>query len=139
MNLKLHHVGVVVEDIAQACGDYVQRLGYEVKSEILHDPIQTARVQFLRLPTDSVYLELVSPDGPSSKLANALKNGGGLNHICYATADIDSACQLLRSQGMFLLRRPVSAVAFSGRRIAWFMGKDRTPVELVEMGPPDQL
>ena len=137
--LALHHVGIAVENIADATDRYVRTFGYEVRSGVVHDPLQTAYVQFLRLPGDSVYVEFVSPDGPNSKLSNAIKKGGGLNHVCYGTSDIAAACVDLRAQGLMLLRPPVPAVAFGGRRIAWFMGRDRVPVELVEAAPPGEL
>ena len=35
---------------------------------------------------------------------------------------------------LFLLQAPLSATAFQGRRIAWLMGRDGIPVELVEAG-----
>jgi methylmalonyl-CoA/ethylmalonyl-CoA epimerase len=40
---------------------------------------------------------------------------------------------------MLLLQRPVPAAAFPGRRIAWLMGDDRLPVELVEEGADGDL
>lgn len=135
MKLELHHVGVVVKDVAESCALYVRRFGYEVKTEIIHEPTQTAHVQFLRLPGDKTYLELVAPDGPNSRLVGALEKGGGLNHVCYAVDDIDAMCQTLRGEGLFLVHAPVPAVSFKGRRIAWLMGKDRLLVELVERGP----
>jgi methylmalonyl-CoA/ethylmalonyl-CoA epimerase len=137
--LSLHHVGVAVNDISQAADSFIARFGYKVKSAVIHDPAQTAHVQFLQLPGDSVYLELVSPDRSDSKLTNALNKGGGLNHICYSTSDIDACCRQLRALGLFLLQAPVPAAAFPGRRIAWFMGQDRVPIELVEKGPPGEL
>jgi methylmalonyl-CoA/ethylmalonyl-CoA epimerase len=139
MKLNLHHVGVLVKDIPAATRYYVECLGYERRSEIVHDPTQSAYVQFFRLPDDRVYLELVSPDRPDSKLTNALEKGGGLNHVCYSTDDIEAACNGLRTAGLFLVSRPVSAVAFNGRRIAWLMGADRIPLELVEKGPEGEL
>jgi methylmalonyl-CoA/ethylmalonyl-CoA epimerase len=33
---------------------------------------------------------------------------------------------------MLILHKPVPAVAFEGRRIAWLMGMDGIPIELVE-------
>jgi len=135
---RLHHVGVLVQDIAQATGHYVSRLGFEVSGPIIHDPAQTAFVRFLCQPGDSVFLELVSPDGPESKLANALRRGEGLNHLCYAVEDIESACRELRSRGMYLLQAPVFAAAFPGRKLAWLIGRDRVPIELVERGPDGQ-
>ena len=136
---RLHHVGVLVSDIPAAAETYIRRFGYELRSDVIHDPIQTAYVQFLRLPEESSYLELVAPDGPQSKLANGLKKGGGLNHVCYSTDDIDRACEDLRAAGAFLIQRPVSAVAFRGRRIAWLVGRDRALTELVERGQDGEL
>jgi methylmalonyl-CoA/ethylmalonyl-CoA epimerase len=137
--LNLHHIGIVVPDVASAAAEYRQRFGWEVCSEVIHDPRQTAFLQFLQLPGGAVFLELLSPAGPASKLANALKKGGGLNHLCYATPEIDSWCRILRDQGLFLLQAPETAVAFKGRHIAWLMGRDKIPVELVEQGPAGQL
>ena len=139
MNLSLHHIGIVVKDIPEAADLYVRRFGHEVKTEIIHDQVQTAYVQFLRLPGDSVYVELVSPDGPGSKLTNALNKGEGLNHLCYSTDDIEAECARLRGKGLILLCAPVSAAAFQGRRIAWLMGADRVPFELVERGGQNEL
>ncbi|HET9372552.1 MAG TPA: VOC family protein [Vicinamibacterales bacterium] len=134
LGLRLHHVGMVVADIPASAEKYQQRFGYEARTPVIHDAVQTAYVQFLALAGESMFLELVAPDGPGSKLANALAKGGGLNHLCYRVSDIDAACKALRARGMLLLQAPVAAAAFPGRRIAWLMGDDRTPVELVEEG-----
>jgi methylmalonyl-CoA/ethylmalonyl-CoA epimerase len=135
----IHHLGVAVRDISQTAVSYVRCFGYQLESEIIHDPRQQAYVQFLRFHGDRVYLELVQPDGPSSKLNRVVAEGGGLNHVCYATDDIEAACQELRARALFLIASPVPAVAFKGRRIAWLMGTDRVIIELVERGKEDEL
>jgi methylmalonyl-CoA/ethylmalonyl-CoA epimerase len=132
MNLSLHHIGIAVADIASATADYQRRLGCELQGEVVHDPVQTALIQFLKLPGDSVLIELVAPDGPESKLNNAVKKGGGINHVCHSTADIELACRSLEREGMVVIQEPTPAVAFAGRRIAWLMGDDRVLTELVE-------
>ncbi len=137
--VRLHHVGIVVADMAKACASYVDRFGFEVVSEVIHDPTQTAYVQFLRMPGDSTYVELVAPDGPASTLSNALKKGGGLNHLCYATPDLAGSIAAMTAEGMRLIRTPTPAVAFAGRRIAWLLGRDLALVELVEQGPAGAL
>ena len=137
--LTLHHVGVVVADIAATCAEYVHRFGFEIRSDIVHDTTQTAYVQFLRMPGDSTYLELVMPDGPGSRLSNALSKGGGLNHLCYATPDLETTIADLKAKGMWLIRKPTPAVAFGGRSIAWLAGSDRALVELVEKGGGHEL
>jgi methylmalonyl-CoA/ethylmalonyl-CoA epimerase len=136
---RVHHIGIVVKDIAETAEMYVRRYGFELCSPIIHDPVQTAHVQFLKLPAQSIYVELVAPDSGNSKLTNSLQKGGGLNHICYETRDIHAACEQLRAEAMIVLQRPVPAVAFSGRLIAWLMGTDRVPVELVEGGADIEL
>lgn len=118
--------------VPQAADAYTRRFGYERSSSVIHDPVQTAFVQFLRLRGDSCYLELVAPDGPDSKLSNALCKGGGLHHFCYATSRLEALCERLRGEGLVLIQKPLPAVAFGGRRIAWLMGRDRVLVELLE-------
>jgi len=103
----------------------VHRFGYTVESPVIHDPAQTAYVQFLRLPGKASF--------------QGAKKGGGPNHLCYSVGDIEAAVTKLRDAGMITLCEPVDAVAFPGRRIAWLMGQDRIPVELVEKGELGQL
>ncbi len=134
LGLRLHHVGYVVAEIQPISHIYVERYGYCVATEIIHDPAQTAFVQFLRLDGDPTYLEFVAPDGPASKLAKAAAKGPGLNHLCYSVDDIEKATAAMYESGMIVLSLPVPAIAFSGRRVSWLMGKDRVAVELVERG-----
>jgi methylmalonyl-CoA/ethylmalonyl-CoA epimerase len=129
--MSLHHIGILVRDIDQATRDYENRFGYRAVSGIIHDPEQTAYVLFMEKPGEPL-IELVTPDGPDSKLSNALRKGGGLNHFCYQTDDIEKSRDDLRGQKMRILCEPVEAPAFDGRRIAWLMGLDAVPVELVE-------
>lgn len=135
MDLRLHHIGIAVPDLPAAIREFIEPMGYAVASPIIHDPTQTARVQFFRRPHDSCHVELVVPDGPDSKLMGAIKRGGGLNHLCYATPDLSATCSQLREQGMVVVQDPVPAVAFAGRCVAWVMGATRVLTELVEEGP----
>ena len=124
---------------APATEAYTRIFGYVVESPVIHDPVQTAYVQFLRLPGGQSYLEFVAPDSPQSKLAAEAKRGSALNHMCYGVGDIYAAVAHLRDAGLVLLCEPVSGVAFPGRKIAWLMGRGRVPVELLERGEPGQI
>jgi methylmalonyl-CoA/ethylmalonyl-CoA epimerase len=134
--LILHHVGHAVKAIEPVAEVYASRYGYVVCTPIIHDPLQTAYVQFLLLPGDSVYLELVSPDGPESRLSNAVRKGGGLNHLCYIADDLEKTAEKLIECDMMLLSPPQPAVAFAGRRVCWLMGDDMIPIELVKRREP---
>jgi methylmalonyl-CoA/ethylmalonyl-CoA epimerase len=137
--LRIHHLGVLVKDLEVAAGNYVRNFGYQIRSDVIHDPAQTAFVRFLVLPGDACYLELICPDGEKSMLTNALKKGGGINHVCYATSNISESVKALHASGCWILHEPQPAVAFPGRSIAWLMGTDGLLVELVEQGPAAEL
>ncbi|MGO9340668.1 MAG: VOC family protein [Terracidiphilus sp.] len=138
LGLHLHHVGYAVKLIDPIAATYAGRYGYDVSTPVIHDPLQTAFVQFLKLPGDSTYLEFVAPDGPESKLTNASKRGG-LNHLCFIAGPLDDAIAQLEGSGMRLISEPKPGVAFGGRRICWLVGEDPLPIELVERRDDDDL
>ena len=137
-DMRLHHVGVVVSNIEEKRAAYTL-LGYTERTGVIHDPLQTAYVQFLRLPGSDFYLELVAPDGPDSKLTKATGRKQPLNHLCYAVTDVPRTCQLLLQNDWSLLSDPKPAVAFEGRLIAWVSSPDLMITELVERGLPGSL
>jgi methylmalonyl-CoA/ethylmalonyl-CoA epimerase len=130
--IRLHHVGYAVKGIEAAADVYVRRYGYTVCTGVIHDPLQTAFVQFLKLEGDSSYLELVAPDGPASKLTMSVKRGGSFHHLCYSCGPLEQTIEELEATGMKLISDPKPAVAFGGRRICWLFGEDQMAVELVE-------
>lgn len=136
--LRLHHVGIVVSDIAEKRSVYTL-LGYTERTGIIHDPAQTAYVQFLQLGDSDVYIELVAPDGPESKLAKATARKHPLNHLCFAVDDIESACATLVGLEWMMISAPTPAVAFEGRKIAWVSSPDLLITELVESGSAGSL
>jgi methylmalonyl-CoA/ethylmalonyl-CoA epimerase len=139
MDLQLHHVGVVVRSLDAYRGFYTDVLRHEQLSGVIHDPVQTAYVQFFSVPGSGHYLELVAPDGEESKLSAASRKGTPLNHLCYSCGDICRTVSFLADSRCFLIQEPVPAVAFGGRRIAWLMSPDRLLIELVERGPEGSL
>ncbi len=136
--LHFHHVGYVTKTIDQIAATYVNRYGYVLATPVIHDPLQTAFVQFLNLPGDRAYLEFVAPDGPESKLSNAAKRGG-LNHVCYTAGALEKTIAELEESGARLISEPKAGVAFGGRRICWMVGEDPLPIELVERRNDDDL
>ena len=130
--LHFHHVGHVVKEIGPIAEIYIRRYGYQASTPTIHDALQTALVQFLRLPGDQSYLELVAPDGPGSKLAQAASRRGGLNHLCYTAGPLEETIRQLEDEGMSLLSEPKPGAAFNLRRICWLIGTDPVPIELIE-------
>ena len=84
-----------------------------------------------RNPTDPL-VELVEPGGPESPVSRFVERGGGLHHLCYEVKDLDSHLRFCRSVGTMIIRPPVHAMAFGGRRIAWGVTRKRLLMELLE-------
>lgn len=137
-DLKLHHVGFVVSSIQDCAESFAQGLGASWDGKITFDPIQKVRVTFFegRSATDPL-IELVEPGEPESPVSRFLKHGGGLHHLCYEVNDLESHLEFCKSSGTIILRPPVPAVAFDGRRIAWAMTKKKLLLEFLEARPAE--
>ncbi|WP_158789663.1 VOC family protein [Granulicella sp. L46] len=131
---KLLHVGVAVPDIDAAASMFESLLGYRVISGPFDDPIQKVTVNFMtQSDADVAEIELIAPLTEDSPLRTVLnKNGGGAYHLCFETNNLDGALAHVRSKGCIVLGKPAPAVAFGGRRIAWFYTRTRQLFELVE-------
>jgi len=128
-----HHVGFVVSSIAQLGQDFARSLGAEWNGEIIHDPLQQARVTFMQCgPSGGPAIELIEPDSEASPLSKSLARGGGLHHICHEVDSIDAQLEYCRSTGSLIVKQPLPAVAFRGRRIAWVYTKQKLLVEYLE-------
>jgi len=130
---RFHHVGFVVTSIAPVIESFCRALGGKSWSETWHDSVQKVRVAFILPQTEGdPGFELVEPAGPGSPVEDFLEVGGGLHHVCYEVDDLDRAVRDARSLGLIMVRRPQPAVAFDGRRIAWFISREKLLIELLE-------
>jgi methylmalonyl-CoA/ethylmalonyl-CoA epimerase len=130
---KLHHIGFVVLSIQESAESFARSLGAMWDGNIIFDPIQNVHVTFFQghNPTEPL-MELVEPGGPESPVSRFLHRGGGLHHLCYEVKDLDSHLRFCRSVGITIIRPPVPAVAFGGRRIAWGVTKKKLLTEFLE-------
>lgn len=129
----LHHVGFVVAAIAPAMEGFLRSLNAKWDERVFEDPLQKVRVAFLSTAPGEPQIELVEPAGESSPVHKFLvEKGGGLHHFCYETDNLDAELQAFRSRRATPVRRPMPAVAFDGRRIAWVMTRENLLVELLE-------
>jgi len=128
-----HHIGFVVASINNSVEGFLQSLQAEWDGIIFHDPNQEVSVTFLRgkYPRNPV-VELVEPAGEKSPVIPFLKRGGGLHHLCYEIDDLEEQLRLSRTQGGIVVRNPLPAVAFEGRRIAWVYTRNKLLIEYLE-------
>jgi methylmalonyl-CoA/ethylmalonyl-CoA epimerase len=131
--IRLHHIGFVVASIDEGAETFARSLGATWDGRVVFDPLQKVRVAFLQgaNATDSL-IELVEPGGPESPVSGFLKRGGGLHHLCYEVEALEAHLAFCKSVGTIVIRQPVPAAAFDGRRIAWGITKARLLVEFLE-------
>lgn len=130
--MRLHHIGIVVPSIDQQLDYYRANFGMTLSLPKTFDPLQDVHVAFLQSIGTPVMLELIEPVGASSPVANALRRGGGLNHLCYAVPAIEKNISEMIDRGAMLVKPLTPATAFDGRRIAFLYTKNRELIELVE-------
>jgi len=130
--LRLHHVGVAVASIKDALPVHRAVFGHELLAGPFEDPIQRVSVCFVGSgrPGD-LLVELVEPAAERSPVGAVLARGIGAYHVCYEVDEVDAALAHARARGCVVVATPVPAVAFGGRRIAWFYTPTRQLVELL--------
>jgi methylmalonyl-CoA/ethylmalonyl-CoA epimerase len=130
---RLHHIGFVVSEIQTVIEGFTRSLGAIWDAKIFHDPLQKVRVTFLQAahPGDA-QVELIEPAAADSPVLNFLNKGGGLHHLCYEVADLESHLGGLRKEGAIVVKPPLPAVAFENRRIAWVLTRQKLLLEFLE-------
>jgi methylmalonyl-CoA/ethylmalonyl-CoA epimerase len=129
----LHHIGFVVGSIRDEVEGFTASVGATWNGEIFVDPLQQARVTFLQPASpDEAAIELVEPTVDNSRLSSFLARGGGLHHLCYEVDDLEQALKLARTRGGLIVKQPLPAEAFKGRRIAWVVTRNRLVIEYLE-------
>ena len=126
--LTFDHLGYVVDDMAKATKRWESN-GYTLVIAATHDPLQKVWCAVL-VDKSNVRIELVAPDGDSGPLSSRLARGGGLDHICFRTDDLDNAIKHEVSQGALVICPRTYAVTFD-EDIAFVMRRTGLIVELM--------
>ncbi len=123
------HVGVAVKDLATAARKFASVFGAVPDSEVIYDPEQQVRLQFMNL--GGLRIELLEPAGEPSPLDGILKRGIAIYHVCHEIENLDAELARLSQSGVAIVSPPKPAVAFGGRRVAFVMCEGLM-IELVE-------
>ncbi len=128
-----HHLGVAVKSIDKTVPVYRDLFGYQVLSGPFDDPIQRVSVCFVgHGEPGGIVIELIAPLGDKTPIDGLLAKGGGAYHVCYEVADLDRTLATLASKKCVVVSKPVPAVAFNQRRIAWLFTPTQQLIELLE-------
>ena len=128
--LKLHHIGIVVQNINESLGEITNFLNFESTS--LPTIVGSQKVNICFLKTNNVYIELIEPADPDSPITDFVKEGGGFHHLCFEVDDIQQEIDKMVKKGAHLVVAPVKG--FEDRLIAFLMlNMKKTKCNLIEL------
>ena len=131
--LKLHHIGIVVQNINESLGEISNFLSFESTS--LPTLVGSQKVNICFLKTNSVYIELIEPADPDSPIISFVKEGGGFHHLCFEVDDIHQEIDKMVKNGAHVVVAPVKG--FDDRLIAFLMlNMKKTKCNLIELVEP---
>jgi methylmalonyl-CoA/ethylmalonyl-CoA epimerase len=134
--LELHHVGIVVSDLAAAVAAY-ERLGFSGGEHWLMPQQQIEAVTFA---SGTGWVELITPTDPDSPIARFLaKRGDTMHHVAFRTNDLDGELERLEHEGVRLIDA-TPRIGTHGWRIAFLHPESCNGVltELVDDSNPDR-
>ena len=138
--LIVDHIGIAVQDLAQASQFYRDVLQAEV-SEPKRMPDQGISVVFVQMANTRI--ELIEAISPQSPIEDVLENHtinhyldrhpeGGIHHVCYKVQDMAATRSQLTAKGYRVLGRGACIVGASGKEIL-FLDPGRTGGTLIEL------
>ena len=98
---KIAHIGIAVQNLANAQAVFQNLLGFEASHV---QRVEEQRVEVSSLHIGEINIELTcgtSDDSPISKFIN--KRGEGMHHVAFEVDDIHSELQRLKDSGVTLI------------------------------------
>jgi len=130
MELKVHHIGYAVPDIAKAQAEFAV-LGWQTCSNVTDDESRQVRIVFME--RDGCQIELVAPLSEVSPINKTLSKGSGTPyHICYEVPNLEVAEAELKKARYIPFKKAAEAPAIAGRRVEFMYAKQVGVIELVE-------
>ena len=127
--MKFHHIGIVVNNIADD-GKILKNVLQPKKVSVpFHDKIQKVNITFLDV--GNFYIELIEPAETETPITSFLeKNGPGIHHLGFEVEDIKNEITKLRQKGGLVVCKPV--LGFENRLIS-FIFMDSLQFKLIEI------
>ena len=98
---EIDHIGVAVEDLDESIALYRDRFGMR---EQHRETVEEFGVEAALLEIGDAHVELLTPIQPDSAVARFLeRNGPGMHHVAYRTADIDAELERMAKAGVRMI------------------------------------
>jgi len=130
MQMTLHHVGCLVENISAALETYG---GTNLASGAsVPVAVRSQKVQVCFLPAgNGTFIEFVEPDLDNAFLLRMLRKGTSYYHVGYLCTDVEGCVKSLVKAGAHELTR-FQSEAFAGRLCVFLTTSQQQVIELIE-------
>ncbi|MHB9027122.1 MAG: VOC family protein [Armatimonadota bacterium] len=123
----LHHVGIVVDSIAEAIPLFEVWMGAKRIGNVVEDQAQQARIQLLLMPNDML-MEIVEPIPGHEEEFHKNREV----HLCFTVPDLDKEMARLHDLGAVVIHPTSTAALFDNRRISFLATGSVQLLELLE-------
>lgn len=132
-NMRLHHIGIITDDILQDVTVY-EYLGYSPIAEngevVVNDEVQRNRLAFMRHKESGELVELIEPMDGKSSVASAKK---GLAHLCYEVDNLEIVlAEIKRRRLGVVFTDTLTAPALGNGRVVFVFLKNGAVIEFFE-------
>lgn len=131
MRMVIDHIGVVVPALQHGIEHWASLFGYAQHSPIVTNTRQKVKVVFLA-KAGSTTVKLIEPIDASSPVYALARKGGGLHHICFRCASLQTQIPELQTKGARLLVPAQPGEAFRNHNIAFLFGANNLNFELID-------
>ena len=129
--MKIDHIGIVVKSLEESIIHWQKVFGYKQNTKIVINTRQKVRVVFLN-KENSLSVKLLEPVGPDSPVYRFARKGGGLHHLCFRCAHLETEINKMETMGLKILTPPQPGEAFDGESIAFIYAKHGLNIELID-------
>ncbi len=130
LNLKVHHIGCVVESIEESIKTYTEMLGFKSVSEVFNISSQKVKVCFVEIGNQT-FIEFVEPLSLDSAVGKLLKKRHTYYHTGYLVKDFDKTLENLCQKGAHLITS-FKSEAFNNKKCAFIYTPELHMIELIE-------
>ena len=128
--MKLHHIGIVVNNIQGSLGELTKFLDFKETSVPIEVKSQKVNVCFLK--TSDVYIELIEPIENNSPVRKFSESGGGFHHLCFEVDNVFEEIEKMKMNGARVIVEPTNG--FEDRLIAFvLLNMKNTNCNLIEL------
>lgn len=130
--MKFHHIGIITNNLNYGLKIHKKIYKTLKVSKLIIDKKIGVKIRFIQ-GKDKILYELITPYGKLSPITKLLKNKKSvLNHIAYKEKKFDKKIMYFKKNNFLQISKPVSAKAFKGKRVVFFLTPLYHIIELIE-------